>query len=358
MKRWPIVLVIVAQVAVVAFMAAQREWIARTGAELTLRTAPIDPMDPMRGEFVRFRYEINTVPAELFRGRLQEWKKITDHRASRRLRDHVIYAALQVNPAGFAELVSAGDEPPATGPFLRGRVAFAHVGASGVEALDVRYGVESLFMQQGQARQLEDLARGERVGVPINTRIRVGRSGIAVLRDFEWEPLGITVQPDPLQPVPGRAAQPEPGPVRTPGITGVTVTLRNFGRAPLAIVDLPNGRSFRLRPDRGLQPVLFRWVHATSPELPEPRAADVIVLAPGEKHSVHLDLTDRYWWVQRADADVPTLPLRDVRDLWSARFRIEYVPPPASATGGLPHATLIRPVPVASRVFTAGAGVD
>jgi uncharacterized membrane-anchored protein len=46
-------------------MAAEREYIVLTGKTVYLRTAPIDPNDPFRGQFVRLNYEISTIPKDL-----------------------------------------------------------------------------------------------------------------------------------------------------------------------------------------------------------------------------------------------------------------------------------------------------
>jgi uncharacterized membrane-anchored protein len=56
MKRWLPVAVVVMQVAMLGFMAGEREWIAKMGTRISLRTAPIDPRDPMRGDYVRLDY--------------------------------------------------------------------------------------------------------------------------------------------------------------------------------------------------------------------------------------------------------------------------------------------------------------
>ncbi len=348
-------LVVIAQIVLVAFMAAQREWIARTGTPLMLRTAPIDPHDPMRGEFVRFRYEINVVPAHFFRGSLEAWKSERDYRASRRLKDHVVYAALENDAHGFAQLVALSDSPPERGPFLRGRVAFATAGTTGIESVQVRYGIEALFMQQGAAKQVETLALGERRGVPIDCTITVGASGIGVLRSFAWEPLGITVTPDSLpaqSQTQTRNQRPTP---QLAGISGVTVELKNFSNHDLAVVDLPDGKSFRLRADAGSEAGSYRWVSDNLRPSSSQDRIRIVVLRPGETHRVHLDLTDPHWWVEGGPTNQAATPLADVRERWRARFRIEYAPPPSDALRGLPHADLVRHVPLVSRVFTGGA---
>src|SRR5690348_12571096 len=120
-------LVAALQVLVLAFMAGQREWILRTGTPLVLRTAPIDPNDPMRGAYVRLDYEISTVPPALCRGEVAKWTKLADYRESQQLRDRVVFAAMAVNSYGLADLTSLSDRPPDTGPYLRGRVMTADV---------------------------------------------------------------------------------------------------------------------------------------------------------------------------------------------------------------------------------------
>src|SRR5437762_8338129 len=109
MNLKPAVLVAALQVLVLAFMAGQREWIIRTGRPLTLRTAPVDPSDPMRGAFVRLTYEINHVPTGLCRGETAKWTKYSDYHEQEKLRDRLVYASLNVNTYGLAELTALSD---------------------------------------------------------------------------------------------------------------------------------------------------------------------------------------------------------------------------------------------------------
>lgn len=343
--------VVVLQALVLAFMAGQREWIARAGTPLTLRTAPIDPNDPMRGAYLRLDYEISTVPPNLCRGRTSQWVKITDYRQRLELRDRSVYAALKVNPYGIAELVALDDVPPAGGPFLRGRVQ--SVDTTGIR---VRYGIEAFFMSQDAARRAEEMVLNQRAGAPMNARVAVGPSGLGVLKDYEWETLGLTIAFDrPLQPptrAPGQPWRPEP-------LTGLTATLHNYGDQDLALVTLPGAQSFRLVPNTRLTSVHYAWVGEKRTGRPAPRAEDIIVLKPRSTHSVHLDLTQSPWWI--TDTNKPgsaPLPLQNVQDGWSASFRIEYAPPDADAVRGLPHADLIRHAPLRSRAFNANQGVD
>lgn len=340
------------QVLVLGFMAGQREWILRTGAPLVLRTAPLDPNDPMRGAFVRLNYEINAVPPALCRGGTAQWVKSYDYREARRLRDRVVYAALQIDAYGLAELVSLSDTPPAAGPFIRGRVQSADP-----NGINVRYGIEALFMPKDAAQHMEE-TNLKKAGAPMDVTVAVGSSGIAVLKTTAWEPLGITFTVDrPAQRPPRQPSQPwQPTP-----LTGLTVTLHNYGDQDLAIVNLPGGKSFRLVPNTRFGSNNYVWADASEPGHVAVQPSDIIVLKPGAKHDIHIDLTQARWWIK--DTRKPSsdsIPLQKVpqEDGWATSFRIEYAPPAADVVRDLPNANLIRHAPLRSRAFNANQGVD
>lgn len=344
-------LVVAWQVLVLAFMAGQREWISRNGAPLVLRTAPVDPNDPMRGAYVRLDYEISHVPAALCRGEAARWTQSTDYRDLQGLRDRVVYASVAVSPHGIAEVTALSDTPPASGTYLKGRVQSADAGG-----IQVRYGIEALFMSQAAARRTETMALNEKVGAPMNVQVAVGSSGIAVLKDFEWEPLGLVITPD--RPPPRERRDP-PQPWQPQPITGMTVTLHNYGDKDVAIVNLPDGGSFRMVPNTRMMGTNYTWAGGKTAGHPAPAAADIIVLQPGAKHAVHLDLTLPRWWVvdTRKPGSDP-IPLQKVTEGWAASFRIEYAPPGVEAVRGLPNAELIRHASLRSRAFNSNAGLD
>lgn len=334
------------QVLVLAFMAGQREWISRTGTPIVLRTAPADPHDPMRGAYVRLNYEINFVPLALCRDEVAKWP--ATYRNNNRGRDLVVYAALQVNPYGIADLVSLSDQPPASGPYLRGRVQ--HIETGGIR---VRYGIEALFMNKTAAQRTEREGL-EKAGAPMKVRVAVGSSGTAVLKDFEWEPLGITFVLD--RPPPREANDPQRWQARP--LTGMTVTLHNYGDKDVAIVDRPNGQAFRLIPNTRAFQNSYAWAGANEPMTGEP---NILVLKPGAKHAVHLDFMDKRWWIiDTRKPGAEPMPFAKVppSDAWNASFRLEYAPPPADAVRGLPNADLIRHAPLSTRAFNAAQGVD
>ena len=66
MRKAAIITAILAQVLILAWMAGQREWILRTAPRIWLRTAPLDPRDLFRGDYVTLRYDIAAIGAEKF----------------------------------------------------------------------------------------------------------------------------------------------------------------------------------------------------------------------------------------------------------------------------------------------------
>lgn len=342
-------LVVVAlQLAVLVFMAGEREWILRTGRTLLLRTAPVDPRDPMRGDYVRFDYEIAHVPKALCRDAVAEWLT-SDWRSGRRLHDRVVYAALKIDSEGIAELTSVSDRRPTDGMFLRGRVDSVDG-----QTLSLRLGVEALFTEQNKARDFEKQQR-ERVGAPLNIEVAVSAGGTAVMKDYHWEPVGITFTADRVD----RPAPTANGTMARPAvIRGGTVELKNYSEQSVAIVIRPNGGSFRFVPANRFG----RTVDAVNDDtLVPPDAAMVKVLRPGQSYREHLDFTTPRWRVRDVEATGKSAPARTLLELenpWNVWLRLEYTPPSRADTAGLPDGKLIRHSRIRSRAFGATGGWD
>ena len=213
-------------------------------------------------------------------------------------------------------------------------------------------------MQQGTARAFEQTMRSEKAGVPRNMELAVGANGLAVLKGYRWEPLGITVIPDPA---PARPAGNLATPTTPVGLRGLTVELKNHGAQPQAIV-ARLGQTLRMIPaqERGRTESPSGWMPVTSADVSPVSASDVRVLQAGEVYRVHLDLTDPTVFVRRVEptGEGPPVAVETLGNDWMATFRMEYSPPAAAACAGLPHAELIRHIPLRSRQFSARGGGD
>lgn len=324
--------VAIAQVALLVFMAGEREWVLRTGRTIVIRAEPVDPIDPMRGAYVRLAHELTEVPKARCQGEVQSWFAERDDvwRYRQSLRDRVVYAQVRTDDGGAAQLVSLSTTRPQSGMFIRGRVDLVEA-----DSLRVRYGVEALFMEKTRAQQLEKSMADEMSGVPLELEVAVSPGGLAVVRGHKWAPLGITatwVRPPR-----------EEKSSRTPAPTGVRVRLKNHGSRPLAIVNRPGGRSFRLMGERRWGFDNDRWV-GESALLPAATPGDVEVLQPGQVREIVVDLIAPEWWVlhkENEKSEPVATSLSKIDDPINIDYRIEYVAPAASESAALPHAELI-----------------
>ena len=336
---------IVLQVALLAYMAAEREWVVRTGRTVYLRTAPLDPRDVMRGDYVRLNYEVTRVPRALWQGApadtnsAREWPP----------RDTKVYALLREDEEGVAELVALSDQRPGEGVFIRGRSE-----PSWGQHVSVRYGLEAYFMEQGKALELEQRQPRDGIQVPLEMAVAVNARGLAVLKGHRWCKLGVGLE---IETVP--LAQTNRTNARQ--AIAAKVKLSNATTNDLAIVDLPGGRSLALVTDVQWGEEHWQWISAVEPQ-PKPEASHVVLLKPGETHTIRVNFRDPRWFVRGSllgdKTRVETKSLADLGDDFNARFRFEYRAPSRSDCAGLPKGELVWHGRLATRAFSPAGSVD
>lgn len=334
-------LAVAAQVLVLAWMAGEREWILRTGQVVFLRTAPLDPRDLFRGDYVALQYEINTVRVE----GLDSAAAV----ALDRKRHDVVYTRLRPAGEGVFEAASASLARPSEAPFIRGRIEdawrFGWRGWTGGTA--VKYGIEQLFVEQGAGRVIE-ARRGARdqLQVPMEVEVGLSPSGTAVIRGYRWSRLGMRLE------VVRRPAQRRPNEPPPPGPLSpkLRVTLANSSDAPLAVVDFGDLCAFQLMPADAAPPAP-QPVPPTTCSAVKPAATDVITLAPGQARSVELDLSEPRWHVLKDGKPVELGALEGF-----ARYRIEYRAPTDDALPA--EAKNVWRGRMASQAFNASGVVD
>ena len=335
------------QVLVLAYMAAEREWVLHTGRTVYLRTAPVDPRDAMRGDYVRLNYQISRVPRKYWRGHLAS----TNATPETLPRDTLVYATLRVSEEGVGHLLSLSTERPAQELFVRGRTE-QFVGGS----LQVRYGLEAYFMEQGKGLELEQGRTREGFLVPLEMATAVGPSGLAVLKDYRWCALGIGLD---LETATNAVGRDRGIPQRR--VVAARVRLLNADTQDVAIVDQPGGRSLALVPDSQWTENPWRWTREDEARA-APQAGEIIVLKPGQIHSIRIDFADPLWSVLKEEKgrDGKQVPVRfvDFNEDWSVRFRLEYRPPERAVCTSLPNAERIWHGRLSSRAFNAVGGLD
>jgi uncharacterized membrane-anchored protein len=159
--RWALFAVAgLVQVSLVAAMVVDRASILREGTEVTLQARPVDPRDLLRGDYVVLAYAMSSLPAG----------ELRDRAASSRAPD--VFVRLVPNAEGLYEAASVHAEPFTAAPserMIRGRVASGATcgGRSLVfcAQLNIKYGIESYFVPQGEGREIEQARNQGKVSV-------------------------------------------------------------------------------------------------------------------------------------------------------------------------------------------------
>jgi len=164
-------------------------WPLWTGQAALLPVTPVDPRDMFRGEYVR----LNT-PATRLAVRSESaapagtmavtpvgswWAELPadEHSRHQSLRGRVVFVQLEPRgDAGESRPVSISSEPLAGRPNLRGRITWYEPDG---ERLNVDYGLDSFFMQEGTAKPVENALRQRR---RVQMQIAIASSGHARIR--------------------------------------------------------------------------------------------------------------------------------------------------------------------------------
>ena len=327
MQKLVIIAAVVFQVTVLLYMAGQREYILATGQTVYLRTAPIDPRDIFRGDYVRLNYEISSLTADQF-------QQSVDYKTLKK--GSPVYAQLAPGPRELAEFTGISTQTPAAGLFIRGRVRSAWS-----QQLNIKYGIEAYFVEQGQGLVLEE-KRGSRDGIqiPMEMEVALSSSGTAVLKGYRWSPLGIgleVIRPTNQE----RNAQ-------QPVSVVIQLTLQNTSEQALALIMLPEYCSFSLQKGPWGQ---SQWQLAHDPcTAITPDDADVIVLQPQQQHRVEFDFAEPRWQLRVGDE------LKEIAELQGDTFRLIYQPP--APTNTLTDKELIWQGRLSSRAFNGRGRID
>ena len=157
------------QTAVIGYMVESRASILRSGAEIRMKTLPVDPRDLLRGDYVTLSYSISTIPKSLVIGDLP----VTGTR---------LRLAVRVKPdAGglwTATQASFGDLSAEEGSVVLRSLPFDYYAASDgglPDALFVEYGIERYYVPEGEGRVLETARNAGELEI----EARVGKDGTA-----------------------------------------------------------------------------------------------------------------------------------------------------------------------------------
>lgn len=302
MKSKLVIAAIVFQLVALLWMASSRELIIQTGHQVKLQTAPIDPRDLFRGDFVRLNFEMNQLPVSFLAAHLQ----------GKDLKKGVkLYALLDKDQHGYIQVTGLTDQVPESDKlFIGARLARKHSKRSGKQTpLKLKYGIEQYFVEQGKGLALEK-KRGTRTGlqVPMIMQIALSDSGTAVLKSHDWGRVGmqLTVQ---------RQVNRNRG-EETQQITSGSfkLMLKNVSKKSIDLPFKPGNCSFRLVSTLTSPLQLSHKPHGCSDLIP-----DTKTLKPDETRFFEFDFNQPQWHVM---IDGKATSIGTLK--WQQRFRLVY----------------------------------
>ncbi len=316
MKKLLLILAVAFQVLAVAWIAIDRELILITGKPVTLQTAPIDPRDIFRGDYVSLSYLFNKIQPE----QLDE-----DIRQIGVKKGDSVYLILTENPGKASRASSLQRDLPSDGLFLAGKVDTDWQPTTRVfvnkkqteqpnkQPVHVRYGIERYYVQQGKGKEIETIQgmhnpRRERYQRPMLLQTRISDSGKAGIEGFSWGKLAFKTE---------IIKSPDPKADDSQASAVMQFSIKNVSGQPHTLPLKPGNCSFELRPSS----VNFDpdGKLKTGRDECEGQKLEQRVLKPEETVDIEFDLNNPAWVFTSNDKQLPLGKLP-----WDNRLRIHY----------------------------------
>jgi uncharacterized membrane-anchored protein len=174
-KQTKFVLAISLQIAIILLIVVFKLAILGSGTDILLKVSPVDPQDPLRGDYVAFQYDdISSLPFYYTR--------------DQNIRNgDTVYVVLSQSGKYWIGESFQKSKPPAGKLFIKGKVESGGVEnqpnifsyqRSVSDQLHIVYGIEQYFIPEGQGRNFNFLNK------EVAARVAVDDSGNAVLKQI------------------------------------------------------------------------------------------------------------------------------------------------------------------------------
>ncbi len=159
------------QTLILGYIIQSRASILASGTEVLLKTAPVDPRDFLRGDYVVLNYDISSVPVSTVTGGIPA-----------EAGEQTLWVRLKRQPDGFWGIVesSFAELPAASDTVVLRSLPFYGYGPGSGETIRVEYGIERYYVPEGEGKPLEE-ARNEGV---VSIAASVSSSGAAQIRSL------------------------------------------------------------------------------------------------------------------------------------------------------------------------------
>lgn len=291
MKKW-MILVTIMQVSILLAISFQREWIFRTGDVVYLRTAPVDPRDIFRGDYVQLHYDVSIPEASLVSKKL--------HTDLRKGNTHYqpIFVHLHKARSGVADITDISISPPDSGLYLKALVG-RNIWKDYRNRGRIKYGIEKYFVEQNSGKQLENkLGKRDEWQTSMEMEVALSHSGTAVVKGHRWSDLAVQLEvlesQDNVNDVTNVSEEDRNDMRRNPK---VAMRIRNDSNQSITLVDTPNFCYVTVL----LAPSMHNHVVKTMGEIPfaydecDKEEHTNIVLGVGDVYTITIDFDDPRW---------------------------------------------------------------
>jgi len=152
--RWKFIFFVLLQVALLVGIIAYRQYWVATGERILLRTAPVDPRDIFRGDYVSLRYDISILDLDGL-GAKGSFKS-----------NEKVYVVLEKNQEGVFSAVSVSRGIPSGKRFIQGRVQYETT----LSKWEITLMDDSENHHELKPQWFENMKRGDRVTFCLDER--------------------------------------------------------------------------------------------------------------------------------------------------------------------------------------------
>lgn len=349
MKRQFIWAVALLQVVLLLVVAVKREWILGQGETVYLRTAPVDPRDIFRGDYVALDYDIAQIPTSVI-DQFNKAHPIISKALLENKEHRIVYLSLKVDAKNIASIHGISMLKPNDQPFIKAYMGKG-IGNAGRNRSLIKMGIEKYFVEQGAGLVLEE-KRGKRDDWqrPMEVEVALGDDGTAVIKSYRWSDLAIR-----LNTVTGverlRNNVPEDENRRRSPI--IKVGLLNLSDKPMSIAVNEQHCEFELLMNggRGRQSGQNKLSMANR-DCQAFMQGDYqqVILQPQKQYEVEIDFAEAQWLIQhQGDA----LQIGSLQDNWRG-YRLELQVPKQLNTSS----TTLWNSPIKTARFFANGRID
>lgn len=159
------------QTVILGTIIQSRASILTNGTEVLLKTAPVDPRDFLRGDYVVLNYDISTVPVQTVSGGIPAEPG-----------ERTLWVRLKKQGDGFWTVTESSFQtlPPQPETVILRSQPFYSGGLAAGDSIRVEYGIERYYVPEGQGKPLEEARNDGNVAIAV----RVAPDGSAQIRSL------------------------------------------------------------------------------------------------------------------------------------------------------------------------------